>query len=128
MRRIAIDTNIYAAFKNNNAQVIETLRDCDYIGVDVTVVAELLSGFKMGTKEKINKSEFESFLDTPRVEVLQHTLETADYYALIIKNLRNKGKPVPVNDIWIASNAMRDGLSLYSFDKHFHEIDGLLLR
>ena len=53
----AIDTNIYAAFKNNDAKVLDTLRNCDYIGVDVTVIAELLSGFKMGSREKANRAE-----------------------------------------------------------------------
>ncbi|HBC89363.1 MAG TPA: VapC toxin family PIN domain ribonuclease [Lentisphaeria bacterium] len=125
MRRIAIDTNIYAAFKNNDAKVLDTLRNCDYIGVDVTVIAELLSGFKMGSREKANRAELESFLDTPRVDVLHHNMETTDYYALIVKCLKTKGRPIPVNDIWIASNAMRDGLALYSFDKHFSEIEGL---
>jgi predicted nucleic acid-binding protein len=125
MRRIAIDTNIYAAFKNNDAKVLDTLRNCDYIGVDVTVIAELLSGFKMGSREKANRAELESFLDTPRVDVLHHNMETTDYYALIVKCLKTKGRPIPVNDIWIASNAMRNGLALYSFDKHFSEIEGL---
>lgn len=125
MRRISIDTNIYAAFKNDNTKVVETLRNCDYIGVDVTVIAELLSGFKMGSREKVNRAELESFLDTPRVDILHHNMETADYYALIVKCLKIKGRPIPVNDIWIASNAMRDGLTLYSFDRHFSEIEGL---
>ena len=31
------------------------------------------------------------------------------------------------NDIWIAANALKHGLALYSFDGHFQEIDGLLL-
>ena len=125
MRRIAIDTNIYAAFKSNDQKVVEAFRNCDYIGVDVTVIAELLSGFKMGNKEKANRAEFELFLDAPRVDIMHHNMETADYYALIVKGLKNKGRPIPVNDIWIASNAMRDGLALYTFDRHFFEIDGL---
>ena len=125
MRRISIDTNIYVAFKNNDTGVVGTLRNCDYIGVDVTVIAELLSGFKMGNREKANRAEFELFLDTPRVDILHHNMETTDYYALIVKGLKTKGRPIPVNDIWIASNSMRDGLALYSFDKHFNEIEGL---
>ena len=125
MRRISIDANIYVAFKSNDAKVVETLRNCDYIGVDITVIAELLSGFKMGSKEKANRAELESFLDTPRVDILHHNMETADYYAMIVKCLKSKGRQIPVNDIWIASNAMRDGLALYSFDRHFNEIEGL---
>ena len=35
MRRIAIDTNIYTAFKVNDQRVVEAFRDCDSIAVDV---------------------------------------------------------------------------------------------
>lgn len=59
--------------------------------------------------------------------MLAHDLETAEYYALIVKKLKAKGKPIPSNDIWIAANALKHGMGLYSFDRHFEEIDGLLL-
>lgn len=127
MRRIAIDTNIYASFKCNDQRVVEAFRDCDLIGVDIAVIAELLSGFSLGVKEKKNRQELEVFLNSPRVEVLLHDLETADYYALIVKRLKAKGRPIPTNDIWIAANAMKHGLALYSFNNHFVEIEGLLL-
>ncbi len=127
MRRIAIDTNVYAAFKCNDQGVVEALRDCDLIGVDIAVIAELFSGFSLGAKEKKNRQELETFLNSPRVEVLMHDLETADCYALIVKRLKAKGRPIPSNDIWIAANAMKHGLALYSFDNHFEQIEGLLL-
>ena len=127
MRRLAIDTNIYVAFKNNDGNVVEAFRKCDVIGVDITVIAELYSGFSLGNKEKKNRRELETFLNAPRIEVLQHDLGTADYYALIVKKLKSKGKPIPTNDIWIAANSLKQGMMLYSFDRHFEEIDGLLL-
>ena len=126
MRRIAIDANIYISFKVNDPRVVEALGDCDSIAVDVTVIAELFFGFSLGAKEKKNRRELEAFLNSPRVQVLVHDLETAEYYALIVKRLRAKGRPIPTNDIWIAANAMKHGLALYSFDNHFEEIEGLL--
>jgi len=127
MRRIAIDTNIYTSFKANDESVVEAFRNCDVIGVDITVIAELFSGFSLGGKEKRNRQELEAFLNSPRVEMLLHDLETAEYYALIVRRLKAKGRPIPTNDIWIAANAMKHGLALYSFDGHFGEIAGLLL-
>ena len=127
MRRIAIDTNVYVSFKANDREVLHVLRNCDYIGIDITVIAELLSGFKIGSQEARNKAELELFLDSPRAAVLAHDLETAEYYAVIVQRLRKKGRPIPVNDIWIAANAMRHGLTLFSLDSHFREIDGLVL-
>lgn len=127
MRRIAIDTNIYISFKLNDQSVVEAFRDCDLIAVDITVIAELFSGFSLGAKEKKNREELEAFLNSPRVEVHLHDFETADYYALIVKRLKAKGRPIPTNDIWIAANAMKHGLALYSLGNHFEMIEGLLL-
>jgi tRNA(fMet)-specific endonuclease VapC len=127
MRRIAIDTNIYASFKANDESAVEAFRNCDFIDVDITVIAELFSGFSLGGKEKRNRQELEAFLNSPRVETLPHDLETAEYYALIVRRLKAKGRPIPANDIWIAANAMKHGLALYSFDGHFGQIEGLLL-
>lgn len=128
MKRLAIDTNIYVAFKNNDAEVVEAFRMCDVLGVDIAVIAELITGFSLGSRETRNRRELEAFLNAPRVEVLYHDLETAEYYAMIVKKLKAKGRPIPSNDIWIAANAMKHGMALYSFDRHFVEIEGLLLK
>ncbi len=127
MRRIAIDTNIYTAFKSNDGNVVEMFQDCDFIGVDIVVVAELYSGFSLGGREKKNRRELEAFLAASRIEVLLHDLETAEFYTLIVKKLKAKGRPIPTNDIWIAANAMKHGVALYSFDRHFDAVEGLLL-
>ena len=126
MKRLAIDTSVYVAFKNNDADVVDVFRACDVIGVDIAVIAELYAGFSLGSKEAKNRRELETFLNAPRVDVLTHDVETAEYYAMIVKKLKAKGKPIPTNDIWIAANALKHGMALYSFDKHFDEIDGLL--
>jgi predicted nucleic acid-binding protein len=125
MNNIAIDTNVYAAFKNEDLQVIETFRHCERIGIDVTVLAELFSGFAMGNREQQNREDLEEFLKTPRVSILHHDQQTAEYYARIVKHLKNTGRPIPTNDIWIAANAMKHALALYSFDEHFKNVAGL---
>lgn len=127
MRRIAIDTNIYAAFKQGRADVLAILRKGDTIGVDISVIAELLSGFKGSNREQKNRNELETFLNTPRVSVLDHDFLTAEYYANIFTALKKKGNPIPTNDLWIAANAMRHSQALLTLDNHFSNIDGLLL-
>ena len=70
MKRILIDTNIYAAFKRNIAGVTEILRRGDYIGINTIVLGELYGGFKGGSKERSKILELERFLDSPRVQVI----------------------------------------------------------
>ncbi len=127
MKRILIDTNVYSAFKANDQEVIHKFQSCEEIHVNVTVLAELIAGFKAGSKEDQNKAELKSFLNSPRI-VLDHLDEaTAEFYASIYLNLRLKGTPIPTNDLWIAASAMQQGCALYSLDKHFQVVDGLLL-
>ncbi len=127
MRRILIDTNIYAAFKRNDPLVVEILRTVDYIGMSVIVLGELYSGFKGGDRERKNRVELERFLDSSRVEILPVDDEVAEYYSKIYWLLKGKGKPIPTNDIWIAATAIKNGLFLLSYDDHFKEIENLYL-
>ena len=53
--------------------------------------------------------------------------KTADHYAIIKLALQAKGKPIPENDMWIAAVAMQHGFILATRDRHFLEIDRLLL-
>ncbi|MCL4537786.1 MAG: type II toxin-antitoxin system VapC family toxin [Nitrospirae bacterium] len=127
MKRILIDTNTYAAFKRNDHHALQVFRTVEYIGVNIIVIGELLSGFKGGSKEAKNRKELEQFLDSARVYVLPLDEETAEFYAKIYWDLKRKGKPIPVNDIWVASSAMRHGLSLFTYDEHFNDIGGIIL-
>lgn len=38
---------------------------------------------------------------------------------------RQKGRPIPLHDIWIAAVALQHDLVLASRDGHFDEVDGL---
>ncbi len=128
MRRALIDTNIYVAFKRGESAVVEAFRHLDFIGMNLIVLGELLAGFKSGKKEKANRHELEEFLDQPRVHYIANDLATAEFYAQIFNALRTKGTPIPTNDIWIAASAMQNGLSMFSLDKHFFRVDGLLIQ
>ncbi|TKB98659.1 PIN domain-containing protein [Pedobacter cryophilus] len=53
--------------------------------------------------------------------------ETANQYGLIKTQLLQKGKPIPENDIWIAATAKQHQIKLITLDKHFLEVEGILL-
>lgn len=127
MKRILIDTNTYAAFKKNKTDAVNTFRIAEYIGVNIVVLGELLSGFKGGSKEVKNRKELEQFLDSPRVNLIELDEETAEFYAMVYWDIKRKGSPIPTNDLWVAASAMRHGLALFTYDEHFDYIDGLIL-
>jgi len=127
MKRILIDTDTYAAFKKNDLLAVNTLRTVEYIGVCTVVLGELLGGFKGGSMETKNRKELDQFLDSPRTHVIEIDEETAEFYAKIYWEMKKKGKPIPSNDMWVAASAMRHGLSLFTYDEHFKNIEGIIL-
>ena len=127
MRRLLIDTNIYSYALKGDDEVVEVLKKAEQIGISVISIGELLSGFKGGGKEKKNREELEIFLDSPRVVIYSLDEDTSEFYAEILNNLREIGKPVPTNDIWIAAVAFQNGLKLFTKDNHFKAIAGLSL-
>ena len=126
MNKILIDTNIYSYALRGEQRVVEVLRKAAHIGISVISIGELLSGFKGGSKEKENRNELGIFLDSPRVSLYSVDEYTAEYYCSILNQLKSSGTPIPTNDIWIAAVAFQHGLQLYTLDKHFSKVDGLL--
>ncbi len=127
MKRIIIDTNFYVAFKKRDDAAIVTLKKADYIAVNTVILGELLAGFRCGTREEQNREELDLFFDSPRVELLSVDEGTAEFYAQIFADLKQKGRPIPTNDLWLAASAMQHGLALATYDDHFNSISGLLL-
>lgn len=125
MRPIALDTNAYAGFKRGELRCLEVMRHAERLLVSVAVLGELLAGFACGDQEGRNREELSRFLRSERVELCTSTLATADAYALVYRNLRRMGRPIPSNDLWIAASCLEHGALLFSFDEHFDRVDGL---
>jgi tRNA(fMet)-specific endonuclease VapC len=125
MRPVLLDTNAYTAFMLGDAAVVEVVAHAERLCLNSVVLGELLGGFAAGTREAKNRAELARFLDSPRVEVLPVTAQTADSYALVYSGLRRKGQPIPTNDLWIAASALEHGAALLTRDAHFTQIDGL---
>ena len=126
MSGILIDTNIYSEAMRGNAEVVATLRRVPHIGFSSISVGELLSGFKAGNREEKNRRELSAFLQSPRVMLFTVDEMTADQYSSVHYQLRKQGTPIPTNDIWIAAIALQHGLPIYTLDKHFRKVDGLI--
>jgi tRNA(fMet)-specific endonuclease VapC len=127
MRQIILDTNFYTAFKRNDLGAVDLLKQVDYIGMNTVILGELLAGFRCGSKERQNRKELDQFLDSPRVFTLPIDDDTSEFYAQVFSELRQKGRPIPSNDLWLAASALQHGLALASYDEHFSNISGLLL-
>ena len=126
MKKVLIDTNIYSLAMKGDGNTVDALRKIDRIGFATISIGELYSGFKGGNSEKENREELNIFLDSPRVVVHPIDTMTADFYASILNNLKAAGTPIPINDIWIAAVAFQQGYKIFTKDKHFNLIPGLV--
>jgi predicted nucleic acid-binding protein len=127
MKKILIDTNGYVAFKKGDKDALQIIRKAAIIGFSVIVLGELLAGFSAGNKESTNREELRMFLDSPRVVLLNASETTSEFYAKVFSDLKQKGKPIPTNDLWIAATALENGYAIFTHDHHFKEINGLLI-
>lgn len=126
MRPILFDTNAYASFKRNDAAIIEIIQHAALIGISPIVIGELIAGFDGGNKTKQNKIELQKFLESSRIIVYPITLDTSHFFSQVYCTLKSKGKPIPTNDMWIASQALEHGCVICTHDKHFGFIEGLI--
>jgi len=125
VRRIALDTSAYVAFKRGDAGALAIVQRSDTLGISSLVLGELLAGFACGARAELDRRELSAFLDSPRIQLLEIGESTADYYAHIFATLRAKGRPIPTNDLWIAASALEHGFALFTYDRDFAEIENL---
>ena len=121
--RVALDTStVYALFKNEPF-VATRLRFAEAIFLPLPVIGEILFAAKKSAQCAANLK---------RVRELRHvsvalipTEETASFYSDIRLDLEKKGRPIPVNDLWIAALCREHSVPLATRDKHFDYIEGL---
>jgi len=93
--------------------------------IPAIAVGELYYGAYRSSNIKKHLEQVNQFLYN--CKVLPVDAATADLYGSIKAALKDKGKPIPENDIWIAAIATQFELPLFTTDKHFKEIDNLIL-
>lgn len=123
--RLLLDTNAYSELKRGHSGVASLVRRSEQVLLSSIVAGELLYGFRAGSRYEANRRELDAFLGRPQVGFLPVSFATADRFGRIAHALRQKGKPIPTNDIWIAAHALEHGAELVSFDRHFENVDGL---
>jgi len=127
MKKVSLDTNSYTALIAGDVTVLDALGEASEVYMSIFVIGELYYGFTNGSKEKKNREVLNHFLKKPTVKIIHTTMETAEIYGRLKTNLKEKGTPVPINDLWIASHAIETGSFLLTFDLHFKTIPEVLL-
>jgi predicted nucleic acid-binding protein len=128
MSGLLLDTSAYSLMAGGHEPAGDLVRAASFVAVTPVVVGELLAGFDRGTRSDWNRARLAAFLAHSSVRVLLVDAGTAERYAAIVNALRNRGRPAPTNDIWIAASAMQHGLPILTADVHFSEIPQIQVR
>lgn len=127
MSGLVLDTNAYSRLFRGDAGAAKALREATEIHVPLIVIGELLAGFAGGARPERNRDALAEFMAAPRVSLMRPDERTAHRYASVVTALRDAGRPIPTNDVWIAALALQFGLPLLTFDAHFAVVPGLAL-
>lgn len=101
--RFLLDTNIVIAALSSETEVLQRIDDADECFVSATVLGEMLYGALNSANFGKNRDRLEAFI--AEAGFLPCDAGTASLYGEIKTSLRQKGKAIPDNDIWIAASA-----------------------
>jgi len=122
--KLALDTNAYRALDDGNFKLSRYIEFAAQLGLPIIVLGELYYGI-LGTKQEDNLLNLNRFLAITRLELLHIDNTTARIFGEIACELRQKGKPIQQDDMWIAALCKQYGYTLATADKGFAEITGL---
>ena len=125
MKRILLDTNAYARFFGGDEGVLGLLGEAETVYLSAIVLGELFAGFRGGSKFHENRIQLSRFLQKPTVRELEVTTETAEVFGQVKDTLKRAGTPLPMNDVWIAAQAIETGSVIVTYDEHFNKVPGL---
>ncbi len=120
-----IDTSAYSAFGRGDSRLDTVFAAESEIYIPCIVAGELRAGFSVGAHHKQNEALLKRFLAMPNVTMLMISDETITHYAAIYAQLRQNGRPIGSNDMWIAALALEHNLQLVTLDSDFHCIKEL---
>jgi tRNA(fMet)-specific endonuclease VapC len=120
---LILDTNALSAFADEDPGIETALREAEFLALPVIALGE----YRYGIAQSRYQEEYEAWLNDLLAEcqVLEITEPTTKFYAGVQNELREAGKPIPANDIWIAALCRQYKLPLLSRDHHFDFVRGI---
>ncbi len=123
--KVLLDTNIVIELFKGDRKILAFLDEQQNVFIAAAVLAELYLGAYRSANEQKHIEQIKTFL--LQCTVLSADQATAESCGKVKAALLKKGKPIPENDIWIAATALQYNLPLYTNDKHFSEVDNIVL-
>ena len=118
-----LDTNALSAWADGDVAIEGVLRSASAMLIPVVVLGE----FDFGIRQSRHYGRYADWLgaNLGSVEVVAIDREIAHAYGAVRLELKKAGRPIPINDTWIAAIVRHRGLPLVSRDSHFDAVERL---
>lgn len=118
-----LDTNALSALAEGDAAIRPILERASTVALPSIVLGE----YRYGISRSSLREQYDAWLSRhlKSLESLSVTWETTAAYADIRLVLKERGTPIPENDVWIAALAREHGLPILTRDAHFHRVPGV---
>ena len=118
-----LDTNALSAASDSDPAALALVSTAERLALPVIVIGE----YRLGIAQSRHRREYEDWLREwiSSVTILDIDEETTQHYAAIGLELKQSGRPIPANDLWIAALCRQHSLPLISRDRHFDAVKGL---
>lgn len=121
--RFLLDTNVIIALFGEDSNIHKRIANAAEVFVPSIVIGELYFGAYKSQKSPQNIARIDEFVLNNTI--LDCNAATAKLYGDIKSRLKEKGQPLPENDIWIAAIAQEHDMILVTRDSHFQIIESL---
>lgn len=121
----AFDTNIAVAILNDDPAATEQWENVETALLPAPVVGELLYGAHKSHRRDENIRRIANLLE--ETTLVPCDLPVCAEYARLKLALKELGRPIPVNDLWIAACCLATGATLVTRDNHFEGVPDLAL-
>ena len=123
MNQLALDTNALIRFLREDEEVSEVFSRYDRLLIPAATDAEFRTGLEASSKRgRMALAKYEELLNLDSVCFVSADERVSSRYAELTKYLLKVGKPIPSNDIWIASAALVCNATLCTGDAHFNRV------
>jgi len=127
-----LDTNHWSYLQRRHPGLVsrlQSLPDDATLFMPVVAQAELLVGVELaaqGRRKRELRALYERTL-RETTDILEITSAVAEKFAAVVAQLRQKGRSIETNDVWIAAIALEADFILVTSDAGFQYVDGLKL-
>ena len=118
-----LDTNAVSALFAGDPGLDHVLAGSERHHLPAIVIGEVRYGLLRSARRTHLPVLLESLVRESHILCVDE--QTAEPYAEVRERLRQEGRPIPENDVWISALALQHGEPVVSRDHHFDHVPGI---